>query len=46
MSIDIVVPTLGESVSEATIARWKKQAANDVSKAGQYWRGGTKEQRA
>ena len=26
MSIDIHVPTLGESVSDATIARWIKKA--------------------
>ena len=30
MSIDIVVPTLGESVSDATIARWMKQAGEAV----------------
>ena len=30
MAIDIVVPTLGESVSDATIARWMKQAGEAV----------------
>ena len=30
MGIDIVVPTLGESVSDATIARWMKQAGEAV----------------
>ncbi|MCS6779969.1 MAG: 2-oxoglutarate dehydrogenase complex dihydrolipoyllysine-residue succinyltransferase [Geminicoccaceae bacterium] len=31
MSIDIKVPTLGESVSEATIARWLKQPGESVA---------------
>jgi len=31
MAIDIVVPTLGESVSDATIARWMKQAGEAVT---------------
>jgi 2-oxoglutarate dehydrogenase E2 component (dihydrolipoamide succinyltransferase) len=31
MSVDIVVPTLGESVTEATIARWLKQAGDIVA---------------
>ena len=31
MAIDIVVPTLGESVSDATIARWMKQAGEAVA---------------
>ncbi len=31
MSIEIRVPTLGESVSEATIAKWLKQAGDAVS---------------
>ncbi len=30
MTIDIVVPTLGESVSDATIARWMKQAGEAI----------------
>ena len=30
MAIDIVVPTLGESVSDATIACWMKQAGEAV----------------
>ena len=30
MAIDIVVPTLGESVSDATIASWMKQAGEAV----------------
>ncbi len=29
---DIVVPTLGESVSEATVAKWLKQAGDNVKK--------------
>jgi 2-oxoglutarate dehydrogenase E2 component (dihydrolipoamide succinyltransferase) len=29
---DIVVPTLGESVSEATVAKWLKQAGDSVKK--------------
>ena len=32
MAIDIVVPTLGESVSDATIARWMKQAGEAVTR--------------
>ena len=31
MSIDIVVPTLGESVTEATVARWLKQPGDTVA---------------
>ncbi len=31
MAIDIVVPTLGESVSDATIARWMKQTGDAVA---------------
>ncbi len=31
MAIDIVVPTLGESVSDATIARWIKQAGETIA---------------
>ena len=31
MSADIVVPTLGESVTEATIARWLKQSGETVA---------------
>lgn len=31
MSADIVVPTLGESVTEATIARWLKNAGDSVA---------------
>ncbi|MCA8929901.1 MAG: dihydrolipoamide succinyltransferase, partial [Alphaproteobacteria bacterium] len=31
MSVDIVVPTLGESVTEATVARWLKQAGEAVA---------------
>ena len=31
MSVDIVVPTLGESVTEATIARWLKQPGEAVA---------------
>ncbi|MBT4167412.1 MAG: dihydrolipoamide succinyltransferase, partial [Rhodospirillaceae bacterium] len=29
--IDIVVPTLGESVTEATVARWLKQVGEAIS---------------
>ncbi|MBN8607052.1 MAG: dihydrolipoamide succinyltransferase, partial [Caulobacterales bacterium] len=29
---DIVVPTLGESVSEATVAKWLKKAGDSVKK--------------
>jgi 2-oxoglutarate dehydrogenase E2 component (dihydrolipoamide succinyltransferase) len=29
---DIVVPTLGESVSEATVAKWMKKAGDTVRK--------------
>src|SRR5262245_8350373 len=29
---DIVVPTLGESVSEATVAKWMKKAGDTVKK--------------
>ena len=29
---DIVVPTLGESVSEATVAKWMKKAGDSVKK--------------
>jgi len=28
----ILVPTLGESVSEATVAKWLKKKGDDVSK--------------
>jgi len=31
MSVDIVVPALGESVTEATVARWLKQAGEAVA---------------
>ncbi len=31
MSIEIVVPTLGESVTEATVAKWHKSAGDEVS---------------
>jgi len=31
MAVEIVVPTLGESVTEATIARWLKQAGEAVA---------------
>ncbi|MGB1328697.1 MAG: 2-oxoglutarate dehydrogenase complex dihydrolipoyllysine-residue succinyltransferase [Candidatus Puniceispirillaceae bacterium] len=31
MSIDIHVPTLGESISDATIARWIKKAGDEVA---------------
>src|SRR5215211_3264148 len=31
MSVEIKVPTLGESVSEATIARWFKKAGDSVN---------------
>ena len=31
MSVDIVVPTLGESVTEATVARWLKQPGDTVA---------------
>lgn len=31
MSVDIVVPTLGESVTEATVARWLKQPGDAVA---------------
>jgi hypothetical protein len=31
MATDIVVPTLGESVSEATVAQWLKQPGQAVS---------------
>ena len=31
MSVEIVVPTLGESVTEATIARWLKNAGDSVA---------------
>ena len=30
MSVEIVVPALGESVSEATIAKWYKKAGDGV----------------
>ena len=30
MSVEIKVPTLGESVTEATIAKWFKKAGEDV----------------
>ena len=30
MSVDVVVPSLGESVSEATIAKWYKKAGDHV----------------
>ena len=30
--IDIVVPTLGESVTEATVARWLKQPGEAVAR--------------
>jgi 2-oxoglutarate dehydrogenase E2 component (dihydrolipoamide succinyltransferase) len=32
MCADIVVPSLGESVSEATVAKWYKQAGDAVAK--------------
>ena len=32
MSIEIVVPTLGESVSEATVAQWLKQVGDAVAR--------------
>ena len=32
MSIEIVVPTLGESVSEATVAQWLKQVGDPVAR--------------
>ena len=32
MSIEIVVPTLGESVSEATVAQWLKQVGDSVAR--------------
>ena len=31
MSVDINVPTLGESISDATIARWIKKAGDAVA---------------
>ena len=31
MATDIIVPTLGESVSDATIARWIKKAGDAVA---------------
>ena len=31
MSVDIKVPSLGESVTEATIARWYKSIGDSVS---------------
>ena len=31
MGIDIKVPTLGESVTSATVARWLKKAGENVS---------------
>ncbi|TVQ35603.1 MAG: dihydrolipoamide succinyltransferase, partial [Geminicoccaceae bacterium] len=31
MSIEIKVPTLGESISEATVAKWFKQAGDAVA---------------
>ena len=31
MATDILVPTLGESVSSATVARWLKQAGESVA---------------
>ncbi|MDJ0609469.1 MAG: dihydrolipoamide succinyltransferase, partial [Kiloniellales bacterium] len=31
MATDIVVPTLGESVSEATVAQWLKKVGDAVS---------------
>ncbi|MEQ9122891.1 MAG: biotin/lipoyl-containing protein, partial [Alphaproteobacteria bacterium] len=31
MAVEIVVPALGESVTEATIARWLKQAGEAVA---------------
>ena len=30
MAIDIVVPTLGESVTEATVAKWFKTAGENI----------------
>ncbi|MBY0447163.1 MAG: hypothetical protein K2P95_00615, partial [Hyphomonadaceae bacterium] len=30
--VDIVVPTLGESVTEATVGRWLKQPGQAVAK--------------
>src|SRR4029077_15066804 len=32
MSINIIVPTLGESVSEATVAKWLKAAGDPVKR--------------
>ncbi len=32
MTLEILVPPLGESVSEATIAKWHKQAGDAVKK--------------
>src|SRR6202795_1071526 len=32
MTINIVVPTLGESVSEATVAKWMKAAGDPVQR--------------
>jgi 2-oxoglutarate dehydrogenase E2 component (dihydrolipoamide succinyltransferase) len=31
MTIDVKVPTLGESVTEATVATWFKQPGDDVA---------------
>ena len=31
MSVEIIVPTLGESVSDATVARWIKKAGDAVA---------------
>ena len=32
MTINIIVPTLGESVSEATVAKWLKAAGDPVKR--------------
>ena len=31
MKVDIVVPTLGESVTEATVAKWLKNVGDSVA---------------
>ncbi len=31
MAVEIVVPTLGESVSDATVARWMKKAGDAIA---------------
>ena len=32
MTVEIVVPTLGESVTEATVAKWLKNVGDSVNK--------------